>query len=54
VGRTFLVEYDNTQDGANHVHLVWRDLVGEWGADRLAEHYRTSPHHRSGKSGTGT
>jgi hypothetical protein len=53
-GRTFLVEYDNTQDGANHVHLVWRDLVGEWGADRLAEHYRTSPHHRSGKSGTGT
>jgi hypothetical protein len=45
VGRTFLVEYDNTQDGANHVHCVWRDLAGEWGVDALAEHYRTAPHH---------
>lgn len=48
VGRTFLVEYDNTQDGANHVHSVWRDLDGEWGEgeDLLARHYRTASHHR--------
>jgi len=48
VGRSFLVEYDNTQDGANHVHSVWRDLEGEWGEgeDLLARHYRTAPHHR--------
>ena len=24
-GPTVLVEYDNTQDGANHVHSVWID-----------------------------
>jgi hypothetical protein len=39
---TFLVEYDNTQNGANHVHTVWRELTGDWGADLLKEHYRTS------------
>jgi hypothetical protein len=41
-GPTFLVEYDNTQSNANHVHTVWRDFNGDWGADLLAEHYRTS------------
>lgn len=45
-GPTFLVEYDNTQDGANHVHTVWREFDGDFGRDLLAEHYRTSPHHR--------
>jgi hypothetical protein len=49
LGKSFLVEYDNTQDGANHVHCVWRDLVGEWGVDRLAEHYRTAPHHAAAR-----
>jgi hypothetical protein len=38
-GRTFLVEYDNTQDGANHAHTVWRDLRRDWGTDLLAEHH---------------
>lgn len=38
-GESFLVEYDNTQDGANHVHTVWRDLRRDWGADLLAAHY---------------
>lgn len=38
-GPTFLVEYDNTQDGANHVHTVWRDLRRDWGADLLAAHH---------------
>jgi hypothetical protein len=38
-GRTFLLEYDNTQQGANHVHTVWREFAGEWGDDALAQHY---------------
>jgi hypothetical protein len=38
-GPTFLIEYDNTQNQANHIHSVWRDLTGDWGADLLAEHY---------------
>jgi uncharacterized protein DUF3500 len=45
-GSTFLIEYDNTQDDANHIHCVWRDFNGDWGADLLAEHYRNSPHHQ--------
>jgi hypothetical protein len=44
-GSTFLIEYDNTQNNANHVHAVWRDFKGDFGADLLAAHYRTSPHH---------
>lgn len=44
-GKTFLIEYDNTQNGANHVHAVWRDFAGDWGTDLLAEHYKHSPHH---------
>jgi len=44
-GESFLVEYDNTQNGANHIHSVWRELKGDWGADALAEHYRTAAHH---------
>jgi Protein of unknown function (DUF3500) len=38
-GETFLLEYDNTQDGANHAHSVWRDLRRDWGTDLLAEHH---------------
>ena len=38
-GETFLLEYDNTQDGANHAHTVWRDLRRDWGTDLLAEHH---------------
>ena len=45
-GSTFLIEYDNTQDDANHIHCVWRDFNGDWGEDLLAEHYRNSPHHQ--------
>jgi hypothetical protein len=39
-GPSFLVEYDNTQNQANHIHTVWRDLRGDWGDDLLADHYR--------------
>ncbi|HEU4539025.1 MAG TPA: DUF3500 domain-containing protein [Polyangiaceae bacterium] len=38
-GPTFLVEYDNTQNGANHIHTVWRDLQNDFGADLLRDHY---------------
>ena len=30
-GPAFLIEYDNTQDGANHIHSVWRDLTNDSG-----------------------
>jgi hypothetical protein len=43
-GPGFLVEYDNTQNDANHIHTVWRDLGGDWGDDLLAGHYRQSRH----------
>jgi hypothetical protein len=35
----FLVEYDNTQNDANHIHSVWRDPANDFGADLLARHY---------------
>ncbi len=44
-GPTFLIEYDNRQNGANHIHSVWRDLTGDFGDDLLAQHYAISPHH---------
>lgn len=37
-GPRFVVEYDNTQNGANHIHAVWRDLANDWGEDLLAAH----------------
>jgi len=32
-GPAALVEYDNTQNGANHVHPVWIDPQGVFGRD---------------------
>lgn len=46
-GPTFLVEYDDTQNNANHIHTVWRDLRGDFGPDLLALHYRQSHHGRA-------
>ena len=37
-GPRLLVEYDNTQRGANHVHTVWRDPDGDFGEDALLNH----------------
>ena len=37
----FLIEYDNTQDGGNHAHSVWRHLRDDFGADLLRLHYGT-------------
>lgn len=40
---TFLIEFDNTQNAANHVHSVWRDYENDFGVDLLKEHYATAP-----------
>ena len=39
-GPTFLLEYANTQNGANHIHATWRDFNGDFGRDLLREHIR--------------
>jgi hypothetical protein len=43
-GPTLLIEYDNVQSGANHIHTVWRDLRDDFGTDLLRRHYEASPH----------
>lgn len=43
-GPSFLLEYDNTQNDANHVHAVWRDLENDFGDDLLKRHYEQTPH----------
>lgn len=44
-GPTLLIEYDNTQNDANHVHSVWRAFEGDFGEDLLHKHYKENPHH---------
>jgi hypothetical protein len=43
-GPTLLIEYDNTQTNANHVHTVWRDLERDFGGDVLKAHYAKHRH----------
>lgn len=38
-GPTFVIEYDNTQNNANHIHSVWRNFEGDFGVDVLREHH---------------
>lgn len=40
-GNDFLIEYDKTQNDANHIHLVWRDFDGDFGRDLIRLHYDT-------------
>ena len=42
-GPTLIIEYDNTQNNANHVHTVVRDLKNDFG-DQLLDHYRHTRH----------
>ena len=42
-GPSFFVEYDNTQNMANHIHSVWRDIEDDFGFDVLRSHY--NEHH---------
>ena len=43
-GPTFLMEYDNTQNDANHIHAVWRDFDHDFGDDLLRQHYEQVAH----------
>lgn len=40
-GPTFIFEYDNTQNDANHIHAVWREFQGDFGRDVLARHLQS-------------
>ena len=44
-GPTFVIEFDNTQNNADHIHLAWRDFEGDFGRDVLAEHYEHDHSH---------
>ncbi len=48
-GPTFLIEYDNTQDDANHVHCMWRDLENDFGENLIRKHYEL---HHKGRPGS--
>ncbi|MGE3109492.1 MAG: DUF3500 domain-containing protein [Phycisphaerales bacterium] len=48
-GPTFVIEYDNTQNNANHVHTVWHDLTRDFSSDPLKEHYEQE--HAGGEHG---
>ena len=37
-GGNFVVEFDNRQDGANHIHSVMRDVENDFAADVLRDH----------------
>jgi hypothetical protein len=37
-GPQLLIEWDNTQNNANHAHSVWRDPTSDFGLDVLARH----------------
>ena len=51
-GARFLIEYDASQDGGNHIHTVWRDYAGDFGRelaikgafgrDLLRDHYASA------------
>ena len=43
-GPTLVIEYDNTQNEANHIHSVWHDPAREFGGDVLRQHYEHGPH----------
>ncbi|HYC72476.1 MAG TPA: DUF3500 domain-containing protein [Opitutaceae bacterium] len=41
-GPGFVIEYDNVQNGGNHIHTTWRDFAGDFGRDLLREHHLES------------
>lgn len=44
---SILIEYDNVQNNANHVHAVVRDLNNDFGDDILGNHYNNGHTHVS-------
>jgi hypothetical protein len=43
-GPFFVIEYDNTQNDANHIHAVWHSLANDFGLDALKKHYEEHKH----------
>ena len=43
-GPTIIIEYDNVQNDANHIHTVIRDLKNDFGGDELLKHYKNDQH----------
>jgi hypothetical protein len=43
-GPTIIIEYDNIQNNANHIHTVIRDLKNDFGGDELLMHYKNGQH----------
>jgi hypothetical protein len=43
-GPVILIEYDNSQNDANHVHTVVRDLTNDFAEDALQKHYQFHKH----------
>ncbi|MBX3255523.1 MAG: DUF3500 domain-containing protein [Chitinophagaceae bacterium] len=41
-GPTIIIEYDNSQNNANHIHTVVRDLKNDFGGDMLLQHYKAA------------
>ncbi len=37
-GGEFVVEFDNRQNGANHIHSVWREVENDFAGDVLRDH----------------
>ena len=37
-GGNFVIEYDNRQNDANHIHSVWRDVQNDFASDVMREH----------------
>ena len=37
-GGQFIVEFDNVQNGANHIHSVWREVENDFAQDVLRDH----------------
>src|SRR5262245_3684591 len=47
-GPTLLIEYDNSQNKANHVHSVWHHPRSDFGGDLLRSHYERDHDHGRG------
>jgi hypothetical protein len=43
-GQSTLIEFDNAEDDANHVHSVWRNPSNDFGADLLLQHHLDHDH----------
>ena len=43
-GGATLIEFDNAEDDANHVHSAWRDPSNDFASDLLLQHHLDTPH----------